>query len=83
MKKLKKLKLEKSVIANLQNDEMNVLKGGQFSFYFTDCTCPPTCVINETCRDTCQGLRSCDTCGDRVTCYGYTCNPETSDPCTY
>jgi len=99
MRKLKKLKLEKTVITNLQNEEMNVLKGGQTGHL----SCKP-CDYPDSediaCKLWSLILNDCDkpapkpqsyvhcptdgqTCGNDATCYGQTCNPETSAPCTY
>lgn len=63
MKKLKKLKLEKTVISNLQNEEMRVLKGG-VNTWETNC---------DTCNGSCDGTCAY-TCGDQATCGEYTCN---------
>ncbi|WP_165026976.1 TIGR04149 family rSAM-modified RiPP [Dysgonomonas sp. ZJ279] len=61
MKKLKKLTLNKSIVANLGNDELNQLKGGGFTSGCTDgCT---TSVIgqsywnctNTNCTNDCYG----------------------------
>jgi len=82
MKSIKKLTLRKETVANLDNREMEKLKGGEF-FYFTISPCPQT---NVDCLNTppvgytvgCRGgdgaTQTCN-CGAPIIGYsvGYQC----------
>ena len=79
-KKMKKLSLNKEVIANLNNNAMNEVKGGWtiytcYTECYTDCTC--YCTDNTRCLQfTCR-------CVESIGCGAYTddCPPSESVCC--
>ena len=95
---MKKLMLKKEVVARIEHDEMNQLKGGYGDGAGT-CWCftgtlsagrPPSnpndCpsqAPNDTCNGTCAGP-TCDgpTCGGKETCIPYQCYSKNCPPQT-
>ena len=60
---MKKLVLKKDIVATINNDEMNYLKGGDYATQGGTCnntcaqTCPNTCpaTCGNTCNESCAG----------------------------
>lgn len=85
---VKKLKLNKNTVANLLNNGMSNVKGGNINFVGiarTDtCSCERTvCLLS--CGGTCEAsacIGTCDTCGCTVTECQTQC-PSGPVPCNY
>lgn len=73
---MKKLVLKKDVIARINGDQMNQLRGGVGTYGGTsDWICPSDeCTRYVTCENSCQGP-TCNeaTCNNQNTC-GWSCN---------
>ncbi len=59
----KKIKLNKTTIANLSDVQMNHLRGGGITVKFSNCTCYHT-DLDENCPRTSVDQRLCDTEGE-------------------
>ena len=76
---MKKLVLKKDVVARINDDQMNLLKGGAGTYSGTSILVCPTdeCTqVYDTCKGTCKDDASCpghNTCNGANTCGDPTC----------
>ncbi len=73
-----KLSLNKKTIANLNNHELNYVRGGDTAPSACKCDseiaiCQPTGACTATCGETDEWCTNQYTCAPRATCEGFTC----------